>query len=271
MQRKEAGVTGQPTLVGQECLVLMFIMVIPLPAPAESAQPKEQQDEQQPPQKVEEPPPPAVIEPNTTSDEENASPLKKKRTSFAVSPNRAAKSKPVNEIPEQGVQMRGYVHRKKGTFGGWERTYAVVTYAAIYFTSGEEIREYHHVCLLNGSGTVKLEKKGHDKQSEGLLVRSGKNKETLSLPSSEVNSWRQVMEEVLGVSQGSLEFGSDEEGEGAGPPTTVPRIEEGELPLCILYQCTVSCGRDLSLLTMSSLYMVAMCSSRLLACLRSVC
>ena len=168
------------------------------------------------------------IDPITTSDEETTSPLKK-RTSFSVSPNRAAKSKPVNEIPEQGVQMRGYVHRKKGTFGGWERAYAVVTYAAIYFTSGEEVKDYHHVCLINGSGTVKLEKKGHDKQSEGLLVRSGKNKETLSLPSSESHSWKQVIEEVLGVSQANLELGSDEEDEGAesATPTNAPKIEEG--------------------------------------------
>ena len=155
----------------------------------------------------------------------------------AASPNRAARGKPVNEIPEQGVQMKGYVHRKKGTFGGWEKTYAVVTYAAIYFTSGDNVREYHHVCMLSGSGSVKVEKKGHDKQSEGLLVKSGKNKETLSLPSSEVGSWKQAMEDVLGVSQGNLELESEDEGEGAESATpnssAVPRIEEGETGVCV--------------------------------------
>jgi hypothetical protein len=195
-----------------------------------SAEPEEpQQDQQQQQQQQQQEKPDIVIDPITTSDEEIASPLKNKRTSFSISPNRSAKSKPVSEIPEQGVQMKGYVHRKKGTFGGWERAYAVVTYAAIYFTSGEEVREYHHVCLLNGSGTVKLEKKGHDKTSEGLVVRSGRNKEMLSLPLSEVHSWKQVMEEVLGVST-NLELGSDEEDEGAesATPTNVPKIEDDQ-------------------------------------------
>ena len=165
------------------------------------------------------------IDPVTTSDEDTTSP-KKKRISVAAataSPSRANKTKPVNEIPEQGVQIKGYLHRKKGTFGGWERAYAVVTYTAIYFTTGEDIREYHHVCPLEGQGTVKMEKKGHDKQSEGILVRSGKNKETLSLPLGDMSSWKQVIEEVLGVSQVTLELGSEDEDEAAdAPPTPTP-------------------------------------------------
>ena len=154
------------------------------------------------------------------------------------SPARGVKTKPVCEIPEQGIQKKGYVHRKKGTFGGWERVYAVVTYAAIYFTSGEDVREYNHVCMLSGSGTVKVEKKGHDKQSEGLFVKSGKNKETLSLPSSEVSSWKQVMEDVLGMSQ-SLELGSEDEDEGAESATPTPggaaRVEDGETTVLCIY------------------------------------
>ena len=196
----------------------------PAPAPAEAEEEGEQSQEKPTSEEV----PEIKIEPVSTSEENSP----RKRASIVPSPNRTAKNKPVSEIPEQGIQIKGYIHRKKGTFGGWERAYAVVTYAAIYFTSGEEVKEYHHVCLLNGSGTVKMEKKGHDKQSEGLLVKSGKNKETLSLPSSELASWRQVMEEVLGVAQGNLELDSDEEGDGAEsttPTPGVPQIEEGEI------------------------------------------
>lgn len=192
---------------------------------------------QPPPEKAEEEVPEIKVE--AATEEEKSVTMKKKRMSFPASPNRNSKAKPVNEIPDQGVQIKGYVHRKKGTFGGWERAYAVATYAAIYFTTGEEVREYHHVCMLSGSGIVKLEKKGHDKQSEGLFIKSGKNKETLSLPSTEVQSWRQVLEDVLGVSQ-ELELGSEDEGEEVDNTTTpqAPRantaaplpaaIEEGE-------------------------------------------
>ena len=155
----------------------------------------------------------------TPSEEEIVSPKRKKFSSTA-SPARGTKTKPLNEIPDQGIQMKGYLHRKKGTFGGWERVYAVVTYNAIYFTSSEGVREYHHVCMFDGSGIVKIEKKGHDKSSEGLSVKSGKNKETLSLPATAIESWKQVMEDVLGVSQGTLELGSEDEDDGLDAPPT---------------------------------------------------
>ena len=167
---------------------------------------------------------------------EEESPVKK-RASIVPSPSRNRKSKPVSEIPEKGIQIKGYVHRKKTPFGGWERTYGVVTFAAIYFTTGEDVREFHHVCMLSGTGTVKHEKKGHDRQSEGLVIRSGKNKETLSLSAADVQSWKTVLEDVLGVS-GSLEFDSGDEDEAvdttttAAVPTTTtkapPPIEDGE-------------------------------------------
>ena len=190
----------------------------------------EEEQQEKPDEKV----PEIKVEP--AEGEDDTSSKKKKRESVAVSPSHSQKGKPVNEIPEQGIQIKGYVHRKKGTFGGWERTYGVVTYAAIYFTSGEDVREYHHVCLLCGSGTVKHEKKGHDKQSEGLLVKSGKNKETLSVAASEVQSWKQVLEDVLGVSQGNLELGSEDEDDDvdtsavpAVTTTAAEPIEEGEI------------------------------------------
>ena len=190
---------------------------------------EEEQQQEKPDEEV----PEIKVEP---AEGENDTSSKKKRGYVAASPSRSLKGKPVNEIPEQGIQIKGYVHRKKGTFGGWERAYGVVTYAAIYFTSGEEVREYHHVCLLCGSGTVKHEKKGHDRQSEGLLVKSGKNKEMLSLAASEVQSWKQVLEDVLGVSQGNLELGSEDEDEevdntaapAATTTTAAPPSEEGE-------------------------------------------
>ena len=193
---------------------------------------------QQTEEKAEEEVSDVIIKVEPATEEEKSAAMKKKRMSFPVSPNRSNKAKPVNEIPDQGIQMKGYVHRKKGTFGGWERAYAVVTYAAIYFTTGEEVKEYNHVCMLSGSGTVKLEKKGHDKQAEGLFIKSGRNKETLSLPSTEIQPWRQVLEDVLGVSQ-ELELGSEEEDEAVDSTTpaantTAPvptAIEEGETSL----------------------------------------
>lgn len=171
------------------------------------------------------------VEPAEGGDE---TPTKKKRSNFAVSPNRGRKSKSLSEIPDQGIQIKGYVHRKKGTFGGWERAYCVVTFASMYFTTGEEVREYHHVCMLSGTGSVKQEKRGHDRQSESLAIKSGKNKETLSLASSEVQSWKQALENVLGVSQVSLELESEDEEEAVdtmtmtAATTAVPLIEEGE-------------------------------------------
>ena len=168
---------------------------------------------------------------------------KKKRTSFAVSPSRSrTKAKPLNEIPDQGIQMKGYVHRKKGTFGGWERTYCVVTFTAMYFTTGEDVREYHHMCMFDGVGSVKREKKGHDKQSESLFVKSGKNKETLSLAAGELQTWFSSLEEVLGVAQVNLELGSEDEDDGTPAPpapaaAAVPIIEDGERGSCVVHLC----------------------------------
>ena len=199
---------------------------------------------------------------------------KKKRTSFAVSPSRSrTKAKPLNEIPDQGIQMKGYVHRKKGTFGGWERTYCVVTFTAMYFTTGEDVREYHHMCMFDGVGSVKREKKGHDKQSESLFVKSGKNKETLSLAAGELQTWFSSLEEVLGVSQVNLELGSEDEDDGtpAPPPApaaaAVPIIEDGERGSCVVQLCFFGTHWLLwmcafSLLSMYILYTTPRCAAR---------
>lgn len=216
-------------------LPLSFTLPHPPPSlvivPAESTEVNAATEEQQ--EKPDEEVPSIKVEPAGGEEE---SPVKK-RASIVPSPSRNRKSKPVSEIPEKGIQIKGYVHRKKTPFGGWERTYGVVTFAAIYFTTGEDVREFHHVCMLSGTGTVKHEKKGHDKQSEGLVIRSGKNKETLSLSAADVQSWKTALEDVLGVS-GSLEFDSGDEDEAvdttttAAVPTTTtkapPPIEDGE-------------------------------------------
>lgn len=158
--------------------------------------------------------------------EEEEEPSKRKR-SFAVSPKVGKKTKPLSEIPDQGIQKSGYVHRKKGAFGGWEKAYCVVTFTAMYFTAGEEVREYHHMCLLGGTGSVKKEKKGHDKQSESIVIKSGKSKEVLSVAPSEIPAWKETMENVLGLSA-SCELLSEDEDDADTASATVEPIQEGE-------------------------------------------
>ena len=173
---------------------------------------------QQTEEKAEEEVSDVIIKVEPATEEEKSAAMKKKRMSFPVSPNRSNKAKPVNEIPDQGIQMKGYVIVRRGhSEVGSEHTRSSHTPP---YTSrlGRRLKEYNHVCMLSGSGTVKLEKKGHDKQAEGLFIKSGRNKETLSLPSTEIQPWRQVLEDVLGVSQ-ELELGSEEEDEAVDSTT----------------------------------------------------
>ena len=160
-----------------------------------------------------------------TVEPEEGTPSKKKNVT--ASPARGKKAKPLNEVPDQGILLKGSLHRKKGTFGGWEKAFCYVTYSAMYFTSGEDVREYHLMCPFNtGSGMVNKEKKGHDKQSEGLLVKSGKTKEILSLPNGELRQWKEVLENVLGLAGGCELLSEDED--DVEPGAAAPEIQQGE-------------------------------------------
>lgn len=181
--------------------------------PTETGAEEEKQEEEVP-----------VIKVEPVDEEEEPS---KRKRSFAVSPKAGKKTKPLSEIPDQGIQKSGYVHRKKGPFGGWEKAYCVVTFTAMYFTAGEEVKEYHHMCLLGGAGSVKKEKKGHDKQSESLVIKSGKSKEVLSVAPAEIPAWKQTLEDALGLS-GSCEFHSEDEDDAGAASATAEPIQEGE-------------------------------------------
>lgn len=103
---------------------------------------------------IEEPPP-----------EEQSTPVKKRKESKAPS----LKPQSQRKLPDHGVEMKGYVHRKKaaGLGKAWEKTYCVLTYQAVYFTTMEDNKEYTHMFPLSTEvkGSVSP-KKGHDKSSQ---------------------------------------------------------------------------------------------------------
>ena len=62
--------------------------------------------------------------------------------------------------------MKGYIHRKKqGLTTKWEKTYCVLTFQAIYFTTMEDKKEYTNMLAISADCDGKLSetKKGHDK------------------------------------------------------------------------------------------------------------
>jgi hypothetical protein len=63
--------------------------------------------------------------------------------------------------------MKGYMYRKKPGLGTrWEKTYCVLTYQAMYFTTVQDNTEYNHMLSLMGDAQKTLSKmKGHDKNS----------------------------------------------------------------------------------------------------------
>ena len=110
---------------------------------------------------VEQPPSPATP---STPTHEDTSTLKKKKA--------LGVSKPAKRLPDQGVEMKGYMYRKKPGLGTrWEKAYCVVTYQAMYFTTMQDNTEYNHMLSLMGDGEKTIsEKKGHDKNSKVLLA-----------------------------------------------------------------------------------------------------
>lgn len=73
------------------------------------------------------------------------------------------------KLPDQGVVMKGYLHRKKpGSLSrSWEKTYCVLTYQSMYFTTVEDNKEYSSMLPIYPDSDGKLAEtkkgKGHDK------------------------------------------------------------------------------------------------------------
>lgn len=155
---------------------------------------------------VEEDPSPVYV------NEEVPEPHGKKRKE-----SKAATVAKVRKLPDQGVQMKGYVYRKM--WRGWEKCWCVLTYNAIYFTGVEENAEYSHMLSINpeeGGGSIK-EKSGRDRQSKGMMIKSSKKSkaETISVESSEFSQWYRQLEKVIGIS-GVEELLSEDEEEEEG-------------------------------------------------------
>ena len=140
--------------------------------------------------------------------------VKKKKES------KAAPVAKVRKLPDQGVQMKGYVYRKM--WRGWEKCWCVLTFNAMYFTGVEENAEYSHMLSINpeeGGGSIK-EKNGRDRQSKGMMIKTSKKSkaETISVESSEFSQWYRQLEKVIGISGVEELLSEDEEegGEGIG-------------------------------------------------------
>lgn len=165
-------------------------------------------------------------EPPEEPSEETETGKKNKRESKAFTGKKNPQKR--TEIPDQGVEMKGFLHRK--TWRGWDKCWCVLTYNAAYFTSSEENAEYSNMLPFSeGTGSLKQQRKGHDKQSQSLVIKVGKKSETVSVDSSEYMRWKDALEQVLGIG-GGLELGSEEEEEfeRAEP------IDEGECEgLCV--------------------------------------
>lgn len=95
--------------------------------------------------------------------------------------SKALTIKPDKRLPDQGVAMKGYLHRKKPGLGrSWERTYCVLTYQTMYFTTMEDKKDYTSMLPVSSDSGGKLSEtkkgKGHDKHSQvssGELGRGG--------------------------------------------------------------------------------------------------
>ena len=103
---------------------------------------------------------------------EQPSPAKKRKESKVLEP------KSEKALPKHGVEIQGNIHRKKPGIGTrWEKTYCVVTYEAIYFTTIEDRGEYNFMLNVVPDGTTSVSEKakGHDKHSKvGLDIVFGR-------------------------------------------------------------------------------------------------
>lgn len=67
--------------------------------------------------------------------------------------------------------MKGYIHRKRpGLTRSWEKTYCVLTYQALYFTTMQDTKDYSSMLSIYPDSEGKLSEtkkgKGHDKHSQ---------------------------------------------------------------------------------------------------------
>lgn len=80
-------------------------------------------------------------------------------------------TKQEKKLPDQGVALKGYIHRKKPGLGrSWEKTYCVLTYQAMYFTTMQDTKEYSGMLPIYPDTECKLSEtkkgKGHDKHCQ---------------------------------------------------------------------------------------------------------
>ena len=70
-------------------------------------------------------------------------------------------------LPDQGVTLKGYIYRKKpGLARNWEKTWCVLTYQAMYFTTELDNKDYSNMISLSPDMDTKLEnKKGRNADS----------------------------------------------------------------------------------------------------------
>ncbi len=148
---------------------------------------------------------------------------KKRKESKAVTSSKASK-KQRSEIPEHGVEMKGFVQRKVG-WGKWEKSWCVVTYNAMYFTSTEENRDYSHFVPIMPDSKKSVQQKKGQGSHPGLIVKVGSKKEHISFESSsEASQWLEKLDQVMGLSGVEELASEDEEDEEE------PGIDEGQLP-----------------------------------------
>ena len=106
--------------------------------------------------------------PNITVEEplpeEHVTPSRKRKESKVSSLKPTAQ----NKLPDHGVEMKGYIYRKKPGLGNrWDKTYCIVTYQAVYFTTVDDNKEYNHMLPLSSDITGSVSpRKGHDKSSQ---------------------------------------------------------------------------------------------------------
>ena len=109
---------------------------------------------------------PSITVEEPASEESLSSTLKRKRDSKTPA---LAVTKPARKLPDQGVEMKGYIHRKKPGLGTkWDKSYCVLTYQAVYFSTMQDNTEYSHMLSLTGDNLQASisEKKGHDRSSK---------------------------------------------------------------------------------------------------------
>ena len=127
------------------------------------AEPSEEAAVAEPAIKPEDVPCITVDEPAVENEEEQTGTLKKKRENKGL-----AVTKPLRKLPDQGVEMKGYIHRKRQGLGTrWDKTYCVLTYQALYFTTMQDNTEYSSMLSLTTDLKANIsEKKGHDKKTK---------------------------------------------------------------------------------------------------------